>query len=76
MKMRMKKIIWGFFCALLLLLPQVRVQGADLELYATAAVLLDADSGRVLFGKNEETILAMASTTKIMTCILVLENTS
>ena len=72
----MKQIIWGFFCALLLLLPQVRVQGADLELYATAAVLLDADSGRVLFGKNEETILAMASTTKIMTCILVLENTS
>ena len=42
----------------------------DLHLYAQAAVLLDADSGRVLYGKNEETPMAMASTTKIMTCIL------
>lgn len=46
----------------------------ELQLYAQAAVLLDADSGRVLYGKNEEAPMAMASTTKIMTCILVLEN--
>lgn len=46
----------------------------NLHLYEQAAVLLDADSGRVLYGKNEETPMAMASTTKIMTCILVLEN--
>lgn len=45
----------------------------ELSLYATAAVLIDADSGRVLYGKNEDTALAMASTTKIMTCITVLE---
>lgn len=44
-----------------------------LKLYAQAAVLMDADSGRVLYGKNEEEILPMASTTKIMTCILALE---
>ena len=37
-------------------------------------MLLDADSGRVLYGKNETIPMAMASTTKIMTCILVLEN--
>ena len=43
------------------------------ELYAQSAVLMDADSGRVLFGKNAEAILPMASTTKIMTCILALE---
>lgn len=43
------------------------------ELYAQSAVLMDADSGRILFGKNEEEIRPMASTTKIMTCILVLE---
>ena len=51
---------------------------ADLEdglsLYANAAVLLDADSGRVLYEKNGYEPMAMASTTKIMTCILVLEN--
>ena len=35
---------------------------------------MDADTGRVLFGKNENEPMAMASTTKIMTCILVLEN--
>ena len=46
----------------------------DLHLHAQAAVLMDADSGRVLYGKNEETPMAMASTTKIMTCLLVLEN--
>lgn len=45
----------------------------DLQLYAQAAVLLDADSGRVLYGKNEKAVLPMASTTKIMTCILALE---
>lgn len=45
----------------------------ELQLYAQAAVLLDADSGRVLYGKNEKDVLPMASTTKIMTCILALE---
>lgn len=45
----------------------------DLQLYAQAAVLMDADSGRVLYGKNEKDVLPMASTTKIMTCILALE---
>ena len=49
---------------------------ADISLYATAAVLLDADSGRVLYGKNADTPMAMASTTKIMTCIQVLEHCS
>ena len=47
---------------------------APKELYARSAVLMDADSGRVLFGKEEEEIRPMASTTKIMTCILALEN--
>jgi len=44
------------------------------ELYAKAAVLMDAETGRVLYSKNGEEILPMASTTKIMTCILALEN--
>lgn len=47
---------------------------SESELYARSAVLMDADSGRVLFGKNAETPMPMASTTKIMTCILALEN--
>lgn len=44
------------------------------ELYAKSACLLDGDSGRVLWGKEENAALPMASTTKIMTCILALEN--
>lgn len=43
------------------------------ELYARSAVLMDADSGRILFEKDGETMLPNASTTKIMTCILALE---
>lgn len=43
-------------------------------LNARAAVLIDGDSGRVLAGKNEDARLPMASTTKIMTCILALES--
>lgn len=46
----------------------------DNELYAKAAVLMDADSGRVLYSKNGDEVLAMASTTKIMTGILAIES--
>jgi D-alanyl-D-alanine carboxypeptidase (penicillin-binding protein 5/6) len=43
-------------------------------LYAKSAVLMDADSGRILYSKNGDEQLAMASTTKIMTLIVALEN--
>ena len=43
------------------------------NLHALSAVLMDGTSGRVLYGKNAEEPRAMASTTKIMTCILILE---
>lgn len=46
----------------------------DLGLNAQAAALVDADTGRLLWGKNAQTPLAMASTTKIMTCLVALEN--
>ena len=46
------------------------------HLLAKAAVLMDGNSGRVLYGKNKDMVLPMASTTKIMTCILALESAS
>lgn len=43
------------------------------QLYAQSAVLMDGESGRVLFEKGGGEERPMASTTKIMTCILALE---
>lgn len=49
-------------------------ESPDLELHAGGAVLMDGYSGRVLYEKNGNLVLPMASTTKIMTCIVALEN--
>lgn len=46
----------------------------ELGLYSQSAVLMDGKSGRVLWEKNGDVIRPMASTTKIMTCILALES--
>jgi len=43
------------------------------NLYANSACLMDTFSGRVLYSKDADKPLPMASTTKIMTCILALE---
>ena len=70
----------GFFLGILLLLFGSMPAAAAMQesepnqLFATAACLMDGDTGRVLFGKRETDPMAMASTTKIMTCILALEN--
>ena len=41
-----------------------------------SAIVLDRNSGMVLIGKDENEKRKMASTTKIMTCIVVLENST
>lgn len=46
----------------------------ELPLYARSALLLDANNNRVLYEENGYQIMAMASTTKIMTCILAIES--
>ncbi|BBF42152.1 D-alanyl-D-alanine carboxypeptidase [Lachnospiraceae bacterium KM106-2] len=47
---------------------------AELSLTARGAVLIDADNNRILYQKNAKQEMPMASTTKIMTCIVALEN--
>lgn len=47
-----------------------------LKLFAISACMIDADTGRILYEKNSDEIRAMASTTKILTCLLALENCS
>ena len=44
------------------------------QVESTYAILIDADTGSVLFEKSSQERAYPASTTKIMTCILVLEN--
>ncbi len=43
---------------------------------AEAAILMDADTGVILYAKNIHEKLSPASTTKIMTCLLAMENGS
>lgn len=44
------------------------------EVFGDAAILIDMDTGRILYEKNADKKVYPASTTKIMTGILVLEN--
>lgn len=46
----------------------------ELIINSRIGVIYDRKSGRVIWGKNDNKRVAMASTTKIMTCIIVLEN--
>ncbi|MEM1484974.1 D-alanyl-D-alanine carboxypeptidase family protein [Oscillospiraceae bacterium PP1C4] len=82
-----KTVTW--LMAFLLLLLGVRITDAyaedipaaaqtipntqDYETNAKAAVVIDAQTGRVLFAQNANLHLPMASTTKIMTALLTLE---
>lgn len=65
------------FCALL---QSARCVAADSAVglpavQASSAILVDAETGQVLYERNADVKRAPASTTKIMTAILLLENT-
>lgn len=65
----MRKTLALFFC----LIFTVNLYAAEPNVAAKGAVLMDMGSGRVLWGKNENEPMSMASTTKIMTAIIALE---
>lgn len=71
----MKRFLAVLLCVCLCVVHTVYAEEIEepRNLYAQSAVLMDAESGRILFEKNGQEVLAMASTTKIMTCILALE---
>jgi len=73
MKKNVKAYLGIFLSVLLLGLP-VQAEGEPEDLYARSAVLMDADTGRILFEKNGSEQMPMASTTKIMTLLVTLEN--
>lgn len=73
----MKKYLKNYpavILAVLLLGTVVQAEGEPENLYAQSAVLMDADTGRILFEKNGGEQLPMASTTKIMTLLVTLQN--
>ena len=49
-------------------------EGNSLNLNARSCVVLDRNSKKIIFGKNEYNRVKMASTTKIMTATVIIEN--
>ena len=71
----MKRILLALICALLLAeltLPALAAEEAP-EVSAAAAILIEAESGEVLYEKNADDRRLIASTTKIMTALVALE---
>lgn len=67
---RLLRGLW-VLCLIFCITPAV---AEALEVSATAAVLMDADMGQVLYEKNGDRQMLIASTTKIMTALVVLEH--
>jgi D-alanyl-D-alanine carboxypeptidase (penicillin-binding protein 5/6) len=65
---------WLGIGALLLLLPLPSAAASPPKIRASAAALIDAETGVVLFEKSMHERRPMASTTKVMTALLVLES--
>lgn len=68
----MKKYI--MFIITLLILKSGYIYAEEIDINAQSAVLIDAKSKRILYEYNSYIKLPMASTTKIMTALLALEN--
>lgn len=69
----MKKL-WGILLAFCLLCPTCMAAGEP-SVSAASAILVDAESGRVLYEKDAHTQRRIASTTKLMTALVVVEST-
>ena len=69
----MRRMITLVLAGLILLCPAARGSEA-LTVAAKGAVLIDGDSGRILFAQNADEMLPEASCTKVMTALLALEN--
>lgn len=72
---------WFLCLALLLGLSPVPAEAAadwpeNVSISAEGGILMDADSGAVLYGKNIHTAYFPASITKILTALVVIENCS
>ncbi len=69
----MKKLCAIVFSAVIFILNSFSVNADTLSVSAKSAILIDAQTGRVIYEKNAYEKRPMASTTKIMTTLLALE---
>lgn len=69
----MKKRIIVLLISVAVLLVSGNPAYADVGVSAESAVLMCADNGEILFSRNADRKLSMASTTKIMTSLIALE---
>ena len=78
MRNKMKKLFLLPCLLIIILFNQIPIVYAETEsppeITSGAAVLIDNKTGKVLYGKNADERMFPASTTKILTAILVLEN--
>lgn len=71
----MKRTIFALLCALAMLFPCApRAYAAGTDNAAQAAIVVHPETGTVLYEKNADARLGIASTTKIMTALVVLEH--
>ena len=66
----MKKIIFGIVILIFSLINVIKINAYNNSSY----ILMDAESGRVLYEKNKDERFLTASIAKIMTCIVAIEN--
>ncbi len=69
----LRKILCIIACLLVVATP-CNAQNIQAETSAQSAILIDLESGRAYYEKNADAVLPMASTTKIMTALVVLES--
>jgi len=69
------RVMAGMLCVLLAMGELCPVKGTAVGVSAASAVLMDGE-GRILYEKDANTRRPMASTTKIMTALVVIENCS
>ena len=71
----MKRTCFGLACVLAIsLLCMLRAHAAGTDNAARAAIVVHPETGTVLYEKNADERLGIASTTKIMTALVVLEH--
>ena len=68
---RLVKVLAGVACATAIAAPVAANPLPDLR--ASTALVMESDSGRVLFAKNVNSVLPIASITKLMTALVVLD---